>query len=108
MGEKLTEYEHTFSSPINTSWGFPEFIKRKKLENIKEGEKICVKVEINILKAEKEKIKQYVKEREKHISRLTKEVFIPFRKTRRSESDNFEAFGLRLFFIYFFIYFDLF
>jgi hypothetical protein len=57
--------KHTFSTPDNTRWGWYYFIERNKLENIKEGEKIKVKVEIRISEKEIGKIKLYFSEKEK-------------------------------------------
>jgi hypothetical protein len=40
------------------------------------------------------------------MQKLVKEVLIPFKKTEDSKSDNFEAFGLKLFIIFLIFNFD--
>jgi predicted DNA-binding antitoxin AbrB/MazE fold protein len=79
-----------------------EFTCKKKL---KEGENINVKIELSISKNQQEKINQYLIEKKKNTVTVEREVLFRYFDTLEKSSyysDDFEAFNLNLFFIYFF------
>jgi hypothetical protein len=107
LEEKKTKQNFSLSQ-LSNKINFEKFIEKSKLKDVKEGEKIKVKLEINISEEEKIRINKFLSDEKKKdleankLHTFERDVEITFNKTASRFSNDLEIFNLHLFLTYFY------